>query len=102
MAVKNALGHIGMGLLLMALFGLVAFAITRNVALSAWIGWAMQSAYWLGRERRDHEILHPEVAHGFAALRGWNLLNWSFDGRRDLLAPVLALAPLAWACGHVS
>lgn len=89
---RNALGHIGMGLLLMAPF---------CIAGHPWLGWACQSFYWLGRERRDHEVAHGGVcAHGLAALKCWNFIRWSRDGVKDLLAPVVANAGVAWAVSY--
>lgn len=85
---KNALGHIGIGLIIM-----VPFAIAGH----PWIGWACQSFYWLGRERRDHEIAsRPDDLAHTGWYRGWNVLRWSYDGQKDLYAPVVAVAAVVW------
>lgn len=93
---KNAFGHIGMGLLLMLVFGLAAFAVTRHPAASVWIAWAMQCAYWLGREVRDHQIHEAargnDITYGLRSLLAFLIWRWNADGRKDLLAPVLANA----------
>jgi hypothetical protein len=92
-ATKNALGHIGFGLLLVLPAAIVAYAFTHSLTTAAWIGWAVQSAYWLGRERRDHEIkagLNP-VTQWY---QGWNPFAWSADGQRDLFWPVAVNALL--------
>jgi hypothetical protein len=95
---KNALGHVGFGLILMAIFGALALAATRNPVASAWIAWAMQCAYWLGRERRDEEILTAINPHTEWWKR-WNILSWGLDGQRDLIWPVLVnvLVPIVVA-----
>ena len=75
----NNFGHIAEGLLLMLPFILLGHPV---------VGWIAQSFYWLGRERRDHE-----VEAGLDATsdwwRGWNVFAWSLGGRRDLFAPVI-------------
>jgi hypothetical protein len=91
----NALGHIGFGLIIMALIGFPLLAVT-SWTHAAWIAWGAQAMYWLGRERRDHEIkdgLNPDTEWW----KGWNPLTWSLDGRRDLFWPVVvnAVIPLA-------
>lgn len=92
---KNAFGHIGFGLLLLAIFASAAFYFTRDARSSIVIGWSMQSAYWLGRERRDEEIYQQArgnaISHGLAVLKHWNIFFWTVDGRKDLLAPVIVL-----------
>lgn len=92
---KNALGHIGFGLIVMAVAGALAFAATRSPVASAWIAWAVQSAYWLGRERRDEEI-HVGLNPFTEWWKDWNVLEWSTDGKRDLFWPVAvnALIPI--------
>lgn len=96
----NALGHIGMGLLLMVPFYSVAYLLTHNAALSAWIAWSMQSVYWLGREIRDHQIHEAargnDITYGLRSLLSFNLFAWNADGRKDLLAPVLVNGLLTW------
>lgn len=90
MKLPNAVGHV--------LFGLL---IGIPIALVTWnplIGWAAQAFYFLGRERRDHEIasgLNPFTEWW----KGWNPLTWKHDGQIDLAAPVLvngAIAVAAW------
>lgn len=91
----NALGHIGFGVIILALVGAASLALTRDLHLSAWIAWAVQSAYWLGRERRDEEI-HAGVNPFTQWWTHWNVIEWTADGKRDLLFPVVvnALVPL--------
>lgn len=45
------------------------------------------AGYWLGRERRDHEIKAGLKAADWD--RGWNILRWSTDGQMDLLTGIL-------------
>ena len=74
----NNFGHIAEGLLLMLPFILLGYPI---------VGWIAQSFYWLGRERRDHEIDAKLNAADW--YRGWNVFAWSVDGQRDLFVPVV-------------
>lgn len=97
-ASKNNVGHILEGALLMTLFSIPVFAATGSVLATSWISWAMQCAYYLGRERRDHEnkVWRERAINltwGWGALRGWDIWNWSADGKRDLLAPMLGNLP---------
>ena len=83
--IGNAIGHVLEGLLLMAAIGLVFGPL---------YGWAAQAFYFLGRERRDEEIaanLNPFLDWW----RGWNILRWTEDGRRDLFAPLLVNGAIA-------
>ena len=82
---RNAIGHIGFGLLVMVPVGLVS---------APWLGWFAQSLYWLGRERGDMEIQTGMDRHK-DWWRGWNVLKWPEDPRRDLLAPVVVNGILA-------
>lgn len=84
----NALGHI--------LEGLIVGGIAALATQSPFVGWLAQSYYFLGRERRDHEVkagLNP-VTDWY---RGWNVLTWSADGQRDLAAPVIVNGLIAAA-----
>lgn len=89
--VRNALEHIGEGLLLMAVFAPLTIYVTGAV-LGTWIAWALQAAYWLGHETRDQEI-HLQVAagRGLTSMESLSaLLFWRYnaDGKRDLLFPL--------------
>lgn len=81
----NNLGHIGEGLILMLPAGLAFGWLTV---------WLVQTFYFLGRERRDHEIaagLNPFMDWA----RGWNIFNWSADEKRDLLVPIVVNGAVA-------
>lgn len=94
--VHNSLGHIGFGIILMLVFGALAFAVTRSVTRSAWIAWAMQCAYWLGRERRDYENSAP--VHPSDWWLGWNLLQWD---NADLWSPIVVNAAFPLALSYL-
>lgn len=87
---SNALGHV--------LFGLLIGVPVALISGNPFVGWAAQAFYFLGRERRDHEIkagINPFKEWD----RGWNVLQWSHDGQIDLAAPVLVngvIAIVAW------
>lgn len=105
----NALGHIGEGLLVMLFFGLAVQAgvyLTVGTQLSwvaiLWTTWAMQTAYWLGREKRDHEIdwerrTGEGITYGLKSLTAFYIWRWKPDGLKDFFAPMLvnALLPIA-------
>lgn len=114
-SIDNALGHIGMGLIIMSLSGSVAFLVLVLLAIlfgvlsatmvivlavvAAWIGWYAQAHYWLGREVRDHENVVAragvDITNGWRALLAFLIWRWSADGRMDLLAPVIGNAGVA-------
>ena len=58
----------------------VSYEATQVVAAAACLA---NASYWLGRERRDHEIKHGIPAAGWH--EGWRIWEWSLDGRMDLL-----------------
>lgn len=102
----NAFGHIGMGLLLMLIFGI---AVNGALYLSTghqldwvpilWLTWAMQVAYWLGREMRDHEIdwerrTGESITYGVKSLTAFYLWRWKADGLKDLFAPAIVNSTL--------
>jgi hypothetical protein len=84
----NSLGHIFEGLIIV----LILWPVSGNPLL-AWVG---QSLYFLGRERRDHEIkagINPFTGWH----RGWNVFRWGADEKRDLFAPVVVNGGLIYA-----
>ncbi len=83
----NALGHVAEGLIIMA----IIWTLSGNPLLA----WVAQAMYFLGRERRDHEI--KSAINPFTGwYRGWNVLKWSRDGRIDLFAPVVVNGLIAY------
>ena len=54
--------------------------------ISPWIAFTAVSFYYLGRERRDHEILTKIPDNDW--YKGWNIFKWSKDGKMDLFPTV--------------
>lgn len=86
----NTLQHTALGLLL----GLIVAAATQSVLT----GWVAQSFFWLGVEAEQHR--HRLQAVGelivwWTWYRLFLLQNWTQDGRRDFLGPVIINGILA-------
>lgn len=59
-------------------------------------GFLANVMFWMGRERRDHEIEGRIPVREW--WRGWNLLNWS---REDIFPPIIAGAALYAILAHL-
>jgi hypothetical protein len=79
--------HFMAGICVVSLPAIAAYIMAGpqlEVALAASLA---NAAYWLGRERRDHEI--KTGLKDIDWNTGWNILKWSRDGQMDLVTGIL-------------
>lgn len=85
--IGNDFGHVFEGLIIMLPFAAFGYPLT---------GWIAQTAYWFGRERRDQE-LNTGINAFTGWYKGWDFWNWTPDGRRDLIVPIVVNGGIALA-----
>ncbi len=92
--IGNAITHLALALIISSaatVMAVVVYVLLGEVALVLFAGWLSSTFYFLGRERRDHEI-----QAGFDPLinwyRQWNIWKWKQDTRDDFLAPAIGVA----------
>lgn len=82
----NGIRHTLEGLLLMAVF-----LLFTGKVFSAYL---LVVGFYLGRERRDHEIKAHIPTHLW--YKGWNIFSWSKDGKADFFTPFILLGILTY------
>lgn len=77
---KTNIEHGVIGLLIQAAF----FFLTGSI----WLGFAIATAFFLGREhaQREYKIGNPSLLKGYEAFDFW---NWKLDAILDLVVPSL-------------